>query len=69
MSNHTKDAKLVSNQDHELDYIKQRWGVSRKVARQAKNAVGVSRRKIMAWLILHDKIDDAYLNDFDDILL
>lgn len=69
MKNLSKDRKRVSNEDHELDYFKRRWGVGRTVVREAKNAVGVSRRKIMAWLILHDKIDEGYLTDFDNIVL
>lgn len=69
MKNHTRDSKLVSNEDHELDYFKRRWGVGRKTVRQAKNAVGPSRRKIMAWLVLHDKIDETYLFEFDNIVL
>lgn len=59
------DAKLVSNEDHELDYFKRAYGVGRKVTRQAKNAVGPSRRKILAWLILNDKIETKYLEQFD----
>lgn len=63
------DRKRVSNEKHELDYFKRRWGVGRKVVREAKGFVGDSRRKVMAWLILNDKIEDAFLFEYDNILL
>lgn len=63
------DRKLVSNQRHEISYFKTHWGVPAKEVRAAKAEVGISRVKIMAWLILHDKIADGYLIKFDNILL
>lgn len=63
------DPKRVSNEDYELDYFKRKFGVGRKMVRQAKSAVGTSRRKVFAWLLLHDKIDEAYLFDLDNIVL
>lgn len=69
MGKDKKDSKFTSNEDHELDYYKRKWGVSRKAVRQAKSAVGVSRRKIFAWLILNNKIPSEHLGEFDKAVL
>lgn len=63
-----QDRKLVSNQAHELAYMKEKWGVSRRTVQAAKKEVGRSRVKIIAWLILHDLIEDIYLVRFEKIV-
>lgn len=64
-----QDRRLVSSQPHEFAHMKERWGVSRRVVQAAKKAVGPSRIKIVAWLIVNDLIEDAYLVKFEKITL
>lgn len=42
-----QDAKLVSQQDHEIDYLKKTTGKTEAVIRKAVEKVGPSREKVL----------------------
>ncbi len=50
MKKKKSDNDTLSKEDHELDYLKKTYNISRFIGRLAIKAVGNSRRKIMKWL-------------------
>lgn len=61
------DQKLVSSERHELKYFRT-WGVSADTVRLAKDQIGPSRTRIMAWLVLYGWIKGKYLEKFEKMI-